>query len=117
MTTRHRSVRLTRHFSPRAQADPRSYKSIVDRLLSEMVSMVRAAETRAFDAPFKLIILSSQGVVVFNGEIGRNGRLRCASPTLKIRRSHFPANVVITDASNAVRTFRIHRPIPRSSLA
>jgi hypothetical protein len=117
MTTRHQSAQIRGRFSPRTQSDPRSYNSIVDRLLSEMASMVRTTETRAFDPPFKLLILSNQGVVVFSGEIGRNGRLRCSSPAFKIRRSHFPANVVITDASNAVRTFRIDRPTPRSVFA
>ncbi len=71
--------------------------------------MVRATESRTFDGPYKLLILSNRGGVLFSGEIGSNGRIRCATPTFKIRRSHFPANVVITDGSNAVRTFRIDR--------
>ena len=71
MTTRHRPIQPAGRFSRRSQHDPRSYDSIVDRLLSEMVSMLRASETRGFDAPFKLLIVSSQGTVVFSGEIGR----------------------------------------------
>ena len=117
MTIRNRSFELNARISPRAQCDSRSYTSIVDGLLYEMATMVRATETRAFDGPFKLLILSNQGVVVFSGEVARNGRLRCSSPTFKIRRSHFPANVVITDGSNAVRTFRIDRPASRSVVA
>jgi hypothetical protein len=116
MTIRNRSVNINAGISPRAQADQLSYLSIVGRLLSEMALMVRSTETRTFDPPFKLLILSNQGVVVFSGEVGRNGRLRCSSPTLKIRRSHFPANALITDSSNAVRTFRIDRPTHRSPL-
>jgi len=114
MTIRNRSVHLNAGVSPRTQAEPLNYNSIVDGLLSEMALMVRATETRAFEAPFKLLILSNRGAIVFSGEVSRNGRLRCSSPTFKIRRSHFPANVVITDASNAVRTFRIDRPAHRS---
>ena len=114
MTIRNRSVNINAGVSSRAQAEPLSYLSIVGGLLSEMALMVRSTETRAFDPPFKLLILSNQGVVVFSGEVGRNGRLRCSSPTLKIRRSHFPANALITDGSNAVRTFRIDRPTHRS---
>jgi hypothetical protein len=113
MTIRNRSVNIGAGISPRAQTQCPSYLSIVGGLLAEMARMVRSTETRAFDPPFKIVILSHQGVVVFSGEVGRNGRLRSSSPTLKIRRSHFPANAIITDGSNAVRTFRIARPSAR----
>ena len=109
MSTRRRSVQLSANRFTRDQFDSISYNSIVKRLLSEMAGLVRPAETRTFNGPFKLLILSNQGRAVFSGEIGCDGRIRCSTPTFKIRRSHFPANVVITDASNAVRTFRIAR--------
>jgi hypothetical protein len=48
--------------------------------------------------------------VVFSGEVGRNGKLRCSGPLCRVRRSHFPANALITDGSLATRTFRIDRP-------
>jgi hypothetical protein len=109
MSTRRRSVRFSANRSTRGQFDSISYKSIVNRLLSEMAALVRPAETRSFRGPFKLLILSNQGRAVFSGEIGCDGRICSFSPVSRIRRSHFPANVVITDGANAVRTFRIVR--------
>ena len=109
MSIRHRSVPRTSGVSAHVPSGSLSYNSIISRLLSEIAAMVSATESRTFRGPFKLLILSNQGGVVFSGEIGDNGRIRCSTPTFKIRRSHFPANVVITDAANAVRTFRIAR--------
>ncbi|MBV9888816.1 MAG: hypothetical protein JO119_19915 [Acidobacteria bacterium] len=109
MSIQDRSVQWRPSGSAHSQPGPLSYKSIIGRLLSEMAVMVRATESRTFDGPYRLLIVSNQGGVVFSGEIDSNGRIRCATPTFKIRRSHFPANVVITDGSNAVRTFRIDR--------
>src|SRR5579863_4587725 len=106
MSIHDRSVQRSATLSARSKSDSLSYRSIIGRLLSEMAAMVRATETSTFGGPFKLLILSNQGRVVFSGVIGSNGRIRSSTLAFKIRRSHFPANVVITDASNAVRTFR-----------
>jgi hypothetical protein len=110
MTIQNRCVHLNSGVSHHDQPDSLTYISLVSGLLSEMALMIRATETRIFEPPFNLLILSHQGVVVFSGRVSRNGRLRRSSPSLKIRRSHFPANAVITDGANTVRTFRIDRP-------
>ncbi len=93
---------------------PVSYHAIVRGLISEMARMVRATETRKFSPPFKLVIIDNRGGVVFTGEVGRNGKLRRSGPLCRVRRSHFPANALITDGSLAMRTFRIDRPSHRS---
>src|ERR1700732_5069706 len=100
----------TRH----APAAPVSYQAIIGALISEMARLVRATETRKFSPPFKLVIIDNRGGVVFTGEVGRNGKLRRSGPLCRVRRSHFPANALITDGSLATRTFRIDRPAPRS---
>jgi hypothetical protein len=93
---------------------PVSYQAIVGGWISEMARIVRSTETSKFSPPFKLVIIDNRGGVVFTGEVGRNGKLRRTSPFCKVRRSHFPANALITDGSLATRTFRIDRPAHRS---
>jgi hypothetical protein len=93
---------------------PVSYQAIVGGLISEMARIVRSTETRKFSPPFKLVIIDNRGGVVFTGEVGRNGKLRRSGPLCRVRRSHFPANALITDGSLATRTFRIERPTHRS---
>jgi hypothetical protein len=93
---------------------PLSYQAIIGNLISEMARLVRTTETRKFSPPFKLVIIDNGGAVVFTGEVGRNGKLRRSSPFCRVRRSHFPANALITDGSLATRTFRIDRPTQRS---
>jgi hypothetical protein len=101
--------------SPRQAAlAPISYQAIIGGLISEMARLVRTTETRKFSPPFKLVIIDNRGTVVFTGEVGRNGKLRRSGPLCKVRRSHFPANALITDGSQAMRTFRIDRPTHRS---
>ncbi len=114
MTRRNRSFRMGIGNSRRQPLEPNSYQAIVVGLLSEMARLIRPTETRTFSPPYKLVIIDNGGGVVFAGEVGRNGRLRQSGPTCRIRRSHFPANAVITDGSLAVRTFRIDRPARRS---
>jgi hypothetical protein len=97
--------------APRQEAlAPVSYQAIVGGLISEMARLVRNTETRKFSPPFKLVIIDNRGGVVFTGEVGRNGKLRRSGPLCRVRRSHFPANALITDGSLATRTFRIDRP-------
>jgi hypothetical protein len=100
--------------SARHAATPVSYQSIAGGLLSEMARQIRSSESRKFGPPFKLVIIDNRGVVVFSCEVGRNGKVLRRSPHCKVRRSHFPANALITDGSFAVRTFRIERPVHRS---
>jgi hypothetical protein len=91
-----------------------SYQALVGSLLSEMARLIRVTETRKFSPPFKLVIIDNGGGVVFTGEVGRNGKLRRSGPLCRVRRSHFPANALITDGSLATRTFRIERPVQTS---
>jgi hypothetical protein len=79
-----------------------------------MARLIRVTETRKFSPPFKLVIIDNGGGVVFTGEVGRNGKLRRSGPLCRVRRSHFPANALITDGSLATRTFRIERPVQTS---
>jgi hypothetical protein len=95
-------------------AAPVSYQAIIGGLISEMARLVRTTETRKFSPPFKLVIIDNRGGVVFTGEVGRNGKLRRSGPLCRVRRSHFPANALITDGSLATRTFRIDRPAYRT---
>jgi hypothetical protein len=97
----------------RATTAPGSYQAIMGALISEMARLVRSTETRKFSPPFQLVIIDNRGVVVFTGEVGRNGKLRRSGPVCRVRRSHFPANALITDGSLATRTFRIDRPVQR----
>jgi hypothetical protein len=91
-----------------------SYQAIIGSLISEMARLLHHTETRKFSPPFKLVIIDNRGAVVFTGEVGRNGKLRRSGPLCKVRRSHFPANALITDGSLATRTFRIDRPTHRT---
>jgi hypothetical protein len=93
---------------------PISYQAIIGALISEMARLVRSTETRKFSPPFKLVIIDNRGGVVFTGEVGRNGKLRRSGPVCRVRRSHFPANALITDGSLATRTFRIDRASRRA---
>jgi hypothetical protein len=79
-----------------------------------MARLVSTTETRKFSPPFKLVIIDNRGEVVFTGEVGRSGKLRRSGPLCRVRRSHFPANALITDGSLATRTFRIDRPVYRT---
>jgi hypothetical protein len=99
-----------RHTAPA----PLSYQAIAGSLLSEMARLIRVTETRRFSPPFKLVIIDNRGGVVFSGEVGRNGKVRRSGPLCRVRRSHFPANALITDGSMAVRTFRIEGPAHRT---
>jgi hypothetical protein len=95
-------------------AAPGSYQAIIGGLISEMARLVSTTETRKFSPPFKLVIIDNRGEVVFTGEVGRSGKLRRSGPLCRVRRSHFPANALITDGSLATRTFRIDRPVYRT---
>jgi hypothetical protein len=115
MNTTNRSIRTGPGASRHQSVEPVSYQAIAGGLLSEMPQLMRSSETRKFSPPFKLVILNNQGVVVFSGEVGRNGKVRRSGPLCKVRRSHFPANAMVTDASFATRTFRIARPAHAST--
>jgi hypothetical protein len=91
--------------APRARHSV-TYHSVVDHLVAEMAQLVRGSEPQKF-SPFKLVIIGNRGSVAFSGQIDQEGRMQSSGPRRALRRSDFPANALITDASLAVRTFRI----------
>jgi hypothetical protein len=101
--------------APQSSLPPISYHSIAGGLISQMAHMMRGNEVGKFAPPFRVVILNNQGGVVFSGEVGRNGKLRSSGPLCRVRRSHFPANAMVTDGSFSTRTFRIARPAHRSA--
>jgi hypothetical protein len=114
MHTTHHSLKIGGRLVRQEPLEPMSYQALVGGLLFEMAHLIRAKETRKFSPPFRLVIINSRGGVVFTGEVGRNGKVRRSGPVYKVRRSHFPANALITDGSLATRTFRIDRAAHRS---
>ena len=86
-----------------------SYEKIAGGLASEMAERIRATEQREFCAPFELVIVGSQGAVVFECEVGKDWKVRRQGPAHMVRRSHFPATALLTDRSLVTRTFRIER--------
>jgi hypothetical protein len=114
MNSTNRPARVGLDASRPDALEPVSYQALIGGLISEMARLIRTTEIRKFSPPFKLVIINSSGGVVFTGEVGRNGKLRRSSPLCRVRRSHFPANAVVTDGSLATRTFRIDRPASRN---
>ncbi len=102
-------IRSTR----RETRGPITYQEIADGLVSEMLDLLLTTGTRQFSAPVELVIIDNRGCVAFTGQADRNGKMQAAGPVRQLRRSHFPANALITDRSLATRTFRIDRVAPR----
>jgi hypothetical protein len=97
-----------RNREPRA-ATIASYQSVAGGLVTEMVGSLPHAEPRKNCPPYRLVIVAKQGVVVFECEVGRDGRVRDRGPLRKIMRSHFPAVALLTVGSFFTRTFLIER--------
>jgi hypothetical protein len=93
--------------------EPISYQAVIGRLLSEMADLVRTTDPRKFFPPFQLVIIDNRGGIAFTGQVGRDGRMQPSGPIRKMRRSHFPANALITDGSLVTRTFRIDCASPK----
>ncbi len=86
-----------------------SYEKLAGGLAFEMAECVRSKDAREFCAPFELVIVGPQGAVVFECEVGEDGRVRHDGPERVVRRSHFPATALLTDRSLVTRTFQIDR--------
>lgn len=86
-----------------------SYEKLAGRLTFEMADCVRSGSVREFRAPFELVIVDPQGAVVFKCEVSEHGKVRYDGPTRVVRRSHFPATVLLTDRSLVTKTFQIDR--------
>jgi hypothetical protein len=97
----------------RETPEPITYQEIADGLVSEMADLLRT-ECRKFFPPLELVIIDSRGCIAFAAQVDQDGKIRGSGPIRKLRRSHFPANALITDRSLATRTFRIDRVAPKS---
>jgi hypothetical protein len=84
-----------------------SYEKLAGGLAYEMAARVREKDEGEFRAPFELVIVDAQGAVVFECEVGEDGRVRHGGPARMVRRSHFPATALLTDRSLVTRTFQI----------
>lgn len=91
---------------------PVSYQSIAGGLISQMEGFLLAAEPRKSSPPCRLVIIGKRGVVVFECQIGRDGKVQEWGPARRLRRSHFPATALLTDRSLVTRTFQIERVNP-----
>jgi hypothetical protein len=97
----------------RETTEPITYHEIADGLVSEMADLLRTGSLK-FSPPLELVIIDSRGCIAFAGQVDREGKMQGSSPVRKLRRSHFPANALITDRSLATRTFRIDRVVTKS---
>jgi len=86
-----------------------SYKSIAGGLISQMAGFLLSKEPGRSSPPFKLVIIGNRGVVVFECEVGKDGKVLELGPARRLRRSHFPATALLTDRSLVTRTFLIER--------
>jgi hypothetical protein len=86
-----------------------SYENLAGGLASEMAGLLRSTEVREFSPPFRLLIVSRGGAVVFECEVNKDGGVRPPELSQQVRRSHFPATVFLTDRTLVTRTFRIER--------
>jgi len=86
-----------------------SYENLALGLASQMAGLLRSTELRGFSPPFRLVILSRGGAVVFECEVRRDGGVRPLELSQQVRRWHFPATIFFTDGSLVTRTFLIER--------
>jgi hypothetical protein len=86
-----------------------SYQEIAGSLACRMAGFIKPPERGGFCPPYKLVILSEGGQVVFEGEVSEDWKLQRGGIEGKLQRSHFPATALLTDHSLVTRTFRIER--------
>ncbi len=94
-----------------------SYEKLAGGLAFEMAACVRSRDAGEFRAPFELVIVDPQGAVVFECEVGEDGKVLHDGPERAVRRSHFPATALLTDRSLVTRTFQIDRASRQSKSA
>ena len=92
-----------------------NYQNIAGGLADEMMGFMRPGETRKCSPPFKMVIIDSQGAVVFECRVTREGKVRPVGLVRKVQDSHFPATALLTDSSFVTRTFLIERASPAGS--
>ncbi len=88
-----------------------NYQSVAGGLVSEMVGSLPDAEPRESRSHYRLVIVAKRGAVVFECEVGRDGKVRDRGPLRKMMRSHFPAVALLTEGSFFTRTFLIEREL------
>jgi hypothetical protein len=88
---------------------PISYMNIAGTLACQMESLIKPEERHGSRPPLKLVILGNGGGIVFECEVGQDGRVRHWGSVCRVRRSHFPATVFVTDRSLLTRTFVIEQ--------
>lgn len=86
-----------------------SYQEIAGSLASTMSEFIKPSERGKFCPPYKLVILSDGGLVVFECEVGEDWKIVRGRIEGKVQRSHFPATALLTAQSLVTRTFRIER--------
>ena len=84
-----------------------SYEKLAGRLASEMAACLRSKSSQEFRGPFQLVIVGAQGGVVFECQVGENGRVSHEGHARMVRRNHFPAMALLTDRTLVTRTFQI----------
>jgi len=86
-----------------------SYRNIAGGLAGEMMGFIRPNESRKCSPPFKMVIVDKYGAVVFEGKVGKDGKVRPFGAARKVEDSHFPATALLTDSSFVTRTFLIEQ--------
>jgi hypothetical protein len=84
-----------------------SDEALIGGLVSEMTRLLSTTETRRLSPPFKVVILDNCGCIAFMGEVSRDGTVLPLGHFLKLRRSSFPENALLTDSSLCTRSFRL----------
>jgi hypothetical protein len=84
-----------------------SYQDIAGGLAHEMMGLIRPSELRKCSPPFTMLIIDSNGTVVFECRVSKDGKVRPVGLVPMVQDSHFPATALLTDSSFVTRTFRI----------
>ncbi len=92
-----------------------SYRNIAGGLADEMMGFIRPDESRKCSPPFKMVIIDRCGTVVFEGKVGKDGKVRPCGSTRKVEDAHFPATALLTDSSFVTRTFLIEQAAPNTT--
>jgi hypothetical protein len=86
-----------------------SYQHLAGGLAGEMMGFIRPGEPRRCSPPFKMVIIDKSGMVVFEGEVSKGGKVRRLGLPKKVENSHFPATALLTDSAFVTRTFLLER--------
>ncbi len=64
-----------------------SYRNIAGGLADEMMGFIRPDESRKCSPPFKMVIVDKCGTVVFEGKVGKDGKVRPFGAARKVEDS------------------------------